>query len=189
MIFSQGADLRNGDTPSDPAVEIDHWIRVFKEQSLVADKVVKLADVDAFVHALMASFQVIKAAGGFVVNPEDKLLMIFRRGHWDLPKGKLDRGESTAEAAVREVEEECGVGGLKIVSNPFSTFHLYAEKGSTVIKESVWYRMETAFDGAPIPQVEEDITQACWEQQPVADSIMKGAYRSIVEVINHFSIR
>jgi 8-oxo-dGTP diphosphatase len=56
----------------------------------------------------------IKAAGGVVVRERDgvkQIAVIHRPRHrdWSLPKGKLDKGESFEEAAVREVEEETGL--------------------------------------------------------------------------------
>src|SRR5690554_3653438 len=70
------------------------------------------------------SFQMIKAAGGFVKNNEGLLLFIYRLGKWDLPKGKVEEGESVEEAAIREVEEECGLKGLEIEHKVANTYHI-----------------------------------------------------------------
>lgn len=57
------------------------------------------------------------SAGGLVVDREQRRAALIgrldRRGRmmWSLPKGHLERGETAAEAAVREVEEETGIRG------------------------------------------------------------------------------
>src|SRR3982751_3416807 len=67
------------------------------------------ADLEALKKEFWKKFKIVKAGGGLVVNEENKILMIFRRGKWDLPKGKLDKGETLEQCAVREVEEETGL--------------------------------------------------------------------------------
>src|SRR5699024_9107797 len=84
----------------------------------------------------------IVAAGGLVKNPEDKLLFIFHRDRWDLPKGKVEKGEQIKEAAVREVEEETGVENLKIVAPMSVTYHVMKHKGKFRLKETHWFSME-----------------------------------------------
>jgi 8-oxo-dGTP pyrophosphatase MutT (NUDIX family) len=108
------------------------------------------------------SMELIKAAGGVVSNEENKYLFIFRKGKWDLPKGKLDKGESFKKAAVREVEEECGItidtSGDKICK----TYHIYEVYGVPVIKKTVWYWMRANNQPDLKPQIEEGITDAKW---------------------------
>lgn len=122
-----------------------------------------------------------------MLNGHGQLLMIFRRGFWDLPKGKLDLGESIEQCALREVEEECGIAGLSVTSPPFSTFHLYKEDGRLVVKESVWFKMHTTDDRSLTPQTEEDIEEARWVEQPIPMPLINGAYLSIREVLDHFA--
>lgn len=163
------------------------WIDCFKRMSLSENQIVEVENLDIFVSELMAELPIILAGGGFVLNGNDQLLMIHRRGFWDLPKGKLDAGETIEQCAVREVEEECGVSGLKIDSNAFHTYHLYTERnGETVIKDSVWFLMKTNHQSALVPQSEEDIEQAIWENIPVNTEKMNRAYGSIQDVISHF---
>jgi 8-oxo-dGTP pyrophosphatase MutT (NUDIX family) len=102
-----------------------------------------------------------KAAGGVVFNELGELLVIYRRGHWDLPKGHIDPGEKTRKAAIREVEEECGVRKLQIVKKLGRTYHIYRVRGRKVLKKSVWYHMTTKKQD-PVPQVKEAIEQANW---------------------------
>ena len=63
--------------------------------------------------AFFKHFKLVKAAGGLVINKSGEVLLIFRRGKWDLPKGKLDDNESLVECAVREVQEETGLKNLE----------------------------------------------------------------------------
>lgn len=126
------------------------------------------------------------AGGGFVQDEHGDLLMIHRRGFWDLPKGKAEPGETIEQTAVREVEEECGIRNVALDSEGFSTFHLYTEAGVVVLKESVWYRMSTQRQRL-IPQTEEDITKAEWKSLPISDDIRTSCYASILEVLDHFN--
>src|SRR5690606_22027885 len=106
-------------------------------------------------------FHYIEAAGGFIEN-KNKYLFIHRHGRWDLPKGKLEKGESKAHGAIRECEEECGVKDLSLEHLLGSTWHVYEHKGGHALKQTYWYKMQTAYSGRLKPQVEEDIHEARW---------------------------
>ena len=148
---------------------------------------VEVSDLQSFMDEVKSALLFIKAGGGYVLNDRGDLLMIFRRGFWDLPKGKLDKGETIEECAIREVEEECGISRLSIISGAFSTFHLYNEKGKTIVKESVWYKMRSTDKSELVPQTEEDILEARWVATPVSSDLIDEAYLSIREVINYFA--
>jgi diadenosine hexaphosphate hydrolase (ATP-forming) len=52
----------------------------------------------------------IKGAGGIVFNALGKVLLLrHKEGTWVFPKGHIDPGESSLQAAMREVEEEAGI--------------------------------------------------------------------------------
>lgn len=102
-----------------------------------------------------------KAAGGIVFNEQGELLVIFRRGFWDLPKGHTERGEKTQKTAIREVKEECGVNNLIIQEKIGSTYHIYRVKGKKVLKKSTWFHMTTHRQRL-VPETEEDIEKAIW---------------------------
>ncbi len=104
-------------------------------------------------------FKIITAAGGLVINGNNEILMIFRRGKWDLPKGKLDKGESIEECAIREVEEETGLKNMTLSKKIITTYHTYNEFGKHILKESHWYKMKCSGEQQLIPQTEEDITE------------------------------
>jgi 8-oxo-dGTP pyrophosphatase MutT (NUDIX family) len=105
--------------------------------------------------------------GGGIVRQGDTLLAIWRKGKWDLPKGKIDPGEDSLQAAAREIEEETGVTGLQLVEPLPCTWHIYQEKGEWVLKTGWWYAFATEYSGPLLPQTEEDITQVMW--QPMAE--------------------
>ena len=164
-----------------------YWIDRLLNLDLSEDTMVEVSDLQSFMDEVKSALLFIKAGGGYVLNDRGDLLMIFRRGFWDLPKGKLDKGETIEECAIREVEEECGISRLSIISGAFSTFHLYNEKGKTIVKESVWYKMRSTDKSELVPQTEEDILEARWVATPVSSDLIDQAYLSIREVINYFA--
>jgi ADP-ribose pyrophosphatase YjhB (NUDIX family) len=140
-------------------------------------------DVEAMWKEFLKLFKLIDAAGGVVKNKENKLLFIFRLGKWDLPKGKVDKGETLEQAAIREVEEECGIKKLKIEIKLLTTYHTYKLKGKDILKASHWYSMTTADSTSPKPQTEENITDARWVSANEIPVLMHNAYPSIAEVV------
>lgn len=123
------------------------------------------------------------AAGGLVRNPKNEYLFIFRKGKWDLPKGKVDKGEKIEDAAVREVQEECGISDLKIIKPLLKTYHSYVLKGKNVWKETHWFLMLTEKDEKPTPQLEEDITEAVWADEKKVLLFLENTYDTIREVV------
>lgn len=128
-------------------------------------------------------FTVVQAAGGLVKNENDEVLLIFRRGKWDLPKGKLDKGETLEECAVREVQEETGLKKIKLQGPLLVTYHTYHEGTRFILKESHWYTMEARNDQELTPQTEEDIHEIKWVGQKDLKPYMKNAFPSIVDVL------
>src|SRR5580692_6411110 len=94
--------------------------------------------------AFWKKFQLVKAAGGFIRNDEGHILMMLRRGKWDLPKGKLDAGETLEQCAVREVGEETGLHEVQLEGPLPVTWHTYDENGKHILKETSWYRMKAS---------------------------------------------
>ncbi len=128
------------------------------------------------------------AAGGLVFNEKKELLMIFRRGFWDLPKGKLDKGETIESCAVREVEEETGLRNIELVSFIGITKHEYFDEYSNrqVVKESHWYEMKVSGDQQLIPQTEEDISEIKWVSKSNLKNYFTNTYKNIVEIIEKY---
>ena len=125
----------------------------------------------------------IKAAGGLVYNQENKLLMIFRNGKWDLPKGKKEKGEEIESCAKREVQEECGVSNLEITEKLMDTYHIYTHKEKKVLKRTFWYKMKTDFDGELTPQTKEGITKVEWVMHEDLEEKLKNSYGNIRELL------
>lgn len=127
----------------------------------------------------------ILAAGGLVYNDQGELLMIFRRGKWDLPKGKLDAGESIEDCAVREVMEETGL--ITVIRGNLIgiTYHQYLDPwmSEEVMKETHWFRMQAPGNQALIPQIEEDIEIIRWISRQELEECLKNSYDNIVEIV------
>ena len=129
--------------------------------------------------AFCSNYNLIEAAGGLVYNRENELLMIFRNGKWDLPKGKKEKAEEIENCAKREVEEECGISGLEIVEKFSETYHIYKHNGSKVLKRTYWFKMTTNFEGVLIPQTKEGITKVAWVKQQEIKEKLQNSYGNI----------
>lgn len=134
---------------------------LFEEKSFRQVEVLS-DDIENLWAEFVSLFKNIAAAGGIVKNSEEKYLLIHRLEKWDLPKGKVEEGENKREAAIREVEEECGINQLEIVEQLPITFHMYLLKGEIILKPTYWFMMETKYSGKLTPQLEEDITKVEW---------------------------
>lgn len=136
----------------------------------------------------IAQYKIIVAAGGVVKQAQNpgNILMIFRMGKWDLPKGKLDPGETAEIAALREVEEECGISGMTISRRLSDTWHMYRVKGQLILKQSIWYEMVYAGSQLPVPQTEEHITEARWVSREDLAYKLPEAYASIRDLLQQY---
>ena len=110
---------------------------------------------------LASHYCFVKAAGGLASALGGDCLMIYRQGHWDLPKGMVEQDETLAQAALREVEEETGIRPASINSLIAKTYHIFDKYGGWHLKQTSWFAME-AQQLQPHPQTEEDIAQALW---------------------------
>lgn len=132
---------------------------------------------------ILKEFIMIKAAGGVVFNEHKQVLIIKRLGKWDLPKGKIDPHESTEHAALREVEEECGIGEIKINKLLTYSYHTYKQQGYRFIKQTTWYLMNSTWEGKLQPQVEENITEVKWVTWDELNITELDSYLSIKDVL------
>lgn len=131
-------------------------------------------------------FNKLKTAGGLVYHPaSQKYLWIKRLGYWDLPKGKIEQGESSKEAAIREIREECGLSGELFLKHRIcSTYHVYEFKNKSILKKNNWYFLEYEGDMTTLPQTEEQITEVCWLDKIEINECLKNTYPSILEVMD-----
>ena len=145
-------------------------------------------DLEVLKKAFFKKFTVVLAAGGLVENENKELLLIFRRGRWDLPKGKTDKGEKLEACALREVEEETGLTRIKLSSPLMLTHHVYHEGARFILKESHWYRMKVSGEQTPEPQTEEDITELKWVKPADLEKYYKNSFPSVVDVLKLGSV-
>lgn len=140
-------------------------------------------DIKELWKKFIKSFIVVKAAGGIVFR-KNEIALIYRNGFWDLPKGKMEKGETKEETALREVEEECSIKDLKIDSTLPTTYHVFYEDNRYKLKITYWFTMSTEDEANPIPQEEEGILKA--EFIPIKNIPLyyDEMYRSIHELIN-----
>lgn len=125
------------------------------------------------------------AAGGVVTNKKGKVLFIYRNDKWDLPKGKLDKGETIEECALREVEEETGVKGLKIENVLKTTYHVFKRNGIYKLKEVHWYAMKTSYNGKLKGQKSEGIEKVKWKGPKKIEKALQNSYTNIKILFGH----
>jgi len=130
-----------------------------------------------------ACFSYIDAAGGVVFRKDGRFLIIKRDGVWDLPKGKLEAGEGTEEAAIREVQEETGLNGLILKQPILSTFHTYNKADDLILKKTSGMKCIIEGDDEPVPQAEENITEVRWVEAGKTDFMRANTYPSVLDVL------
>lgn len=131
----------------------------------------------------------IEAAGGIVKNDEDRILFIKRLGRWDLPKGKIERGESIESAATREVSEETGISELKIIEFLTQTYHVYIDRNlQKILKITHWFSMLNTGNQLAIPQAEEGITAVSWKNKvEIQEEVYPSTFQNIKLILKEFS--
>jgi 8-oxo-dGTP pyrophosphatase MutT (NUDIX family) len=188
ITFTSDYQTSEGKTlfvPEGGSVSIE---RLLKSLDDVRELTVYSPDIKGVFAGLCHSFTRVDAAGGVVVNEEGRILMMLRRGFWDLPKGHREVGENDPECAVREVAEECGLDPalLKVEGEVARTMHFYwyAPAARWEMKRTVWYRMAYSGDPAEVtPQTEEEITALDWLTPAEAEARAAQSYRTIRYVI------
>ncbi len=179
-----GAELVLSLSGSEQAEQLEMLVDAFEKNPLTETLFLTTPAIDKSWSTLLSIFQTIEAAGGVVFNTDHRLLMIFRNGKWDLPKGKIEPREDPETAAVREVYEECGIGELKLVKQLSTTYHTYTFQGRRTIKKTYWYLMTTTDTSKPVPQLEEGIQEVKWMKNLEVRSALKNSFGSIVTLLN-----
>lgn len=133
-------------------------------------------------------FKVVEAAGGVVSNKNGEILFIHRIGKWDLPKGKIEKGESLEQAALREVEEETGLSELILEEFLNNTFHIYTERnGLKILKTTYWFRMQYVGNETPKPQIEEGISEVSWKgKDAIVQQVLPMTFQNIKLILNDY---
>jgi ADP-ribose pyrophosphatase YjhB (NUDIX family) len=128
--------------------------------------------------------KIVMAAGGLVENEHGEILLIYRKNHWDLPKGKLDAGETLEECAVREVEEETGLTNVQLGALIDTTLHQFEENGELVTKKTAWYKMKGSSADKLTPQTEEQIEEIRWVKPSALAPYLENTYPNIIHILN-----
>ena len=136
--------------------------------------------------AFFKNFTLVEAAGGIVQNSDKELLFIERLGKWDLPKGKMEKSEGSADCAKREVTEETAIKNLTVKKKIGETYHTYDEFGKHFLKISHWYYMTCPANQQPVPQHAEHITAAKWVMTKDIKEPMKNTYPAIKDILKVF---
>ena len=140
-------------------------------------------DFEELKKSFFKKFKIILAAGGFVQNENGEVLMMYRRGKWDLPKGKQEKNESAADCALRETEEETGLKNIKLTGHLIHTYHTYHEGSYFILKETSWFRMKVQGSQKLIPQTEEDISKLVWVNQDEVNKFQENTFPSVRDVL------
>jgi mutator protein MutT len=141
-------------------------------------------DLEKLKKVFFKQFTTVTAAGGVVENEKGEVLLIFRRGKWDLPKGKLDKGETIEQCAVREVEEETGLKDIKLNKLITVTYHTYDEFGKHILKDSHWYNMKVSGQQTTTPQTEEQIEEIKWVKKKELKNYFENTFPSVKDVLS-----
>jgi ADP-ribose pyrophosphatase YjhB (NUDIX family) len=137
------------------------------------------SDLEECWNVFQSKFKIQKAAGGKVINSTNDVLFIYRFNKWDLPKGKLETGESVEQCAIREVEEECGISNLVINKSLDTTYHIFKRKGEIILKITYWYSMTTNYSNKLTPQLDEGIVTAVFKNDIETKKALKNSYENI----------
>ena len=181
--------------PSSPGFDFDsvqqvkQWLDEFEtsqENEIIIESEKPEEDFQKFRNDLIN----LDAAGGVILK-ENRILFIFRYNKWDLPKGKIDKDETTEEAALREVEEECGIRGHRIVKSLNPTYHIYRSpykktKGQWIFKKTHWFEMEYNGTESGTPETDEGITEIRWFKHANLDVVLKNTYENLRSLIEGY---
>ncbi len=144
-------------------------------------------DIDDLFKNFKIFFNFIESAGGIVFNKYHQLLLIKKNGVWDLPKGKIDPGESPEETALREVAEECGLHSLTVVAQMPPTYHIFKRKDQYFLKKIYWFKMIYKGFAKPTPLRAENITEVRWVELDELDHIYSQMHPNLIPLISSLS--
>lgn len=160
--------------------------QMFENDPTIKQLYIQCANEDQAFKELVSSLEKVSAGGGLVTNKTGEILLIFRHGMWDLPKGKQEIDEDIRDTALREVKEECGVSNLDLKSKICTTYHTYRMDGEFIVKSTHWYHMEYEGNGYTKPQIEENIEKVEWIKVQDVASQLKGSFDTVKSVVYQF---
>lgn len=172
-------------------IDFVSWIEKLEKELCAKNLVFIHSNINQLWADFRKQFIEISAAGGIVSDKKGNILVIKRFGYWDLPKGKVEKKETLEEAAIREVEEECGISGVQIGSKICSMFHMYRSPYhqapmNIILKETTWFAMTYKGMEVPIPECNEGIEEVKWMKIDDLGSFYKNTYSNLVELVKNY---
>lgn len=169
--------------------DLEEIIAFYSKLTRIKSLIIFHYDIEELRETFRLCFYNIDAAGGVVRNSKGEYLFIFRRGKWDLPKGKIEEGESYQQAALREVEEETGLSNLKLDKTLMSTYHTYPLEDTLVLKKTYWFEMQYTGHEAPVPQTTEDIEEVKWFKPEELFIPFQNTYPLVLDLFVYLGIK
>ena len=164
-------------------IQLAYVLELFRNVQEIKNVFIAYHDIEKVFQDFQSFFRVMEAAGGLVFNEKGQVLVIKRRGKWDLPKGKKEEGESAETCALREVEEECGIESLEMDDLLHITYHSYTLEGVLILKRTYWYQMKSSEQETLTPQTKEEITEAKWMNPEDLNIVTENTFLSIIDVL------
>ncbi len=184
LQYSGNQEVINFDTTDRMSIQHQFEIFIHDTQNLILRY--ETLSAEKAIEEYAKLFQYIYAAGG-LIEKDGQFLFIYRLKKWDLPKGKIDKGESPEQAAIRECEEECGITRLSIIKELNPSYHIYEYKGAYALKKTFWYKMSTKHEANLVPQIEEDIEKVEWmDVKAIRETVLNDTYPAILDIITEF---
>jgi ADP-ribose pyrophosphatase YjhB (NUDIX family) len=170
-------------------LELHELLNVFEKLVHIQTLYIQHEREDELLEKVKSFYTIVEAAGGIVYNNDNQILLIFRRGKWDLPKGKVEKGEFYKQTALREVQEECGLKQIETGKHLFDTYHTYTQDNEKILKRTVWYEMFLKNEETPVPQTAEDITDVKWFDYDSMAEVMKNTYASLKDLLPFLALK
>ena len=176
ILTSDKNYLDNPNTYLLSSISIEEIIKKLKIQKEIF---IYSPNKDDILNEFKIKIDTIKAAGGIVRNKHNELLFIFRKGKWDLPKGKAEKNENISQTALREVIEETGIKNLSIVKPLEKTYHIFKRRNNHYLKSTYWFEMYSDYTGKFKPQKKEGISRVEWIGIENLESVLPKSYANV----------
>lgn len=153
--------------------------------------IIQSQDIQTIFEDISRKFVIREAAGGLITNEQQDVLLIFRLGKWDLPKGKIEEGDDPQQTALREVREETGLYHVEIEHLICHTYHVYNDRYTKeqTLKKTHWFKMKFTGTELTVPQIEEDILDAQWIKPAHISKYLRYSYGTIRYVFDRAGYR